>query len=513
MNVPEGHARAVAGRVAGELATAGARAVALVGSHARGEAMEASDVDLVAVGEGVAHRLERVDELLVSVSWAPEDEQRRRFDDPAWLATHVPGWREAVPLHDLDGIAAALKREAAAWSWERVEEDCDRWVAEGVTGFAEEAVKLRSALERREDTLAASQRSLLAVRLAPFLAVHRRLLYGTENRLWDLLAEELGPAWRAAQRAALGLGGETLEASSRAALCLYALAVREVRPLLDERQAAVVDAALAHPPPRAEAAADRGFVDGLAPALARHASILRRLLEALERDARFRALELQCSVARGAGDELSDLDLGIWVADDALDGALADLPGLLRGVDETVDLLDQEWDGAARRFFVQYASGVQVDAVALPARRAQGRVPEAVVLLDRDGLLAEPYEPPSRATRPGDRREWAFLAWIALADLDKYLRRSSLWEARERLEEARRQLLRLHAAAAGAAYPSFGLTALLDEDVALPAAVEGTVAGLDAEDLREAARACAGLLVDVGGAALPIAAWVQARLA
>ena len=89
--------------------------------------------------------------------------------------------------------------------------------------------------------MAAVQRSVLALRLASTLALHRRILYGSENRLWDLVAQELGPAWRDAQAAALGVSGESLEVGSNAALQLFALAAREVMPLLDERQRAVVE--------------------------------------------------------------------------------------------------------------------------------------------------------------------------------------------------------------------------------------------------------------------------------
>src|SRR5207302_10987777 len=46
----------------------------------------------------------------------------------------------------------------------------------------------------------------------------------------------------------------------------------------------------------------------------------------------------------------------------------------------------------------------------------------------------------------------------------------------------------LHAAAHGAPYPVFGLTSVLDAGVPLPHGLEQTVAGLDAAELRAAAR-------------------------
>ncbi len=231
---------ATARRVAAELAKRGARAVALVGSRATGTADADSDLDLAVVGDGPHYRLEEQDGLLVSLGWASPEEQRRRLYDPGYLATHVPGWRAAVLLHDPEGLAGAIQREALGWSWSEVEAACDGWVAEQLTGYAEEVVKLRRSLRTGDRITAAIQRSVLAIRLAPVMAIHRRLLYGTENVLWDLVAKESGEPWADAQRAALNASGESFEASCTAALELFALAAEELRPVLDERQRAVV---------------------------------------------------------------------------------------------------------------------------------------------------------------------------------------------------------------------------------------------------------------------------------
>ena len=71
------------------------------------------------------------------------------------------------------------------------------------------------------------------------------MLYETENDMWDIVAAAMGAEWTSAQRAALSTNGETLDTSCRAALRLYALAAAEARPLLDRRQRAVVDDAVA----------------------------------------------------------------------------------------------------------------------------------------------------------------------------------------------------------------------------------------------------------------------------
>jgi hypothetical protein len=229
--------RALAEKLAASLAEQGALAVAIVGSHARGEAGPDSDLDLAVVGEGPHYRLEAHGGVLVSFGWAPEAEQRRRLYDPAWISTHVPGWREADAVLDPNGVAASIQEEARAWTWDGVEPACDRWAAEQLTGLAEEVLKLRAS---PRETSASVQRSVLALRLAKIVAVRRRILYDSENRLWDEVSAAMGAEWTAAQRAALGLDGATWESSCHAALHLYALATAELAPTLDRDQQAVV---------------------------------------------------------------------------------------------------------------------------------------------------------------------------------------------------------------------------------------------------------------------------------
>jgi predicted nucleotidyltransferase len=233
--------RPVVDRLAAALGRQGARAVVLVGSHATGDATPDSDIDLAVVGSGPPYRLEIQDARLVAVSWADADEQQRRMYDPEVLGTHVPGWRRAIVLSDPDGIAERLRQEALDWRWEKVDADCDRWVAAWVTGLAEEVMKVVASLRDGNDLNAAAQRSVIALRLATALAIHRRILYGSDNQLWDIVSDELGPSWSAAQTSALGIDGADLRTSCRSALVLFDLAVEEVREIVDDRQRAVVD--------------------------------------------------------------------------------------------------------------------------------------------------------------------------------------------------------------------------------------------------------------------------------
>ena len=183
----------VAREVAEGLAAEGAEAVVLVGSHSRGDAGPESDVDLLAVGpEEFSFELERRSGSLVSMTSRPYEAYRRGLADPGSVCAAVSGWREAVILQDPEGKAASLIEEAGAWTWERLERRCDEWVGEEICSLAEEVHKLVSALRQGDWQTAAVQRSILAAHLAPILAVHRRILYDSENRLWDLVGDAMG---------------------------------------------------------------------------------------------------------------------------------------------------------------------------------------------------------------------------------------------------------------------------------------------------------------------------------
>lgn len=227
--------------VAGELLAAGALAVVLQGSHARGDAHPASDLDLYAIGAGPEYTVRQHNGLLVSVSWRTVEQERAAFRAPATAGLVVPAWRQAAIVADPDGRAAALQQEALAWTWEVVgQQACAAYVAECLTGLAEEVQKLVASLDRDRRWLAAVQRSVLALRLAGVLAVHHRLLCASENDQWELVAGVMGQRWTEAQGDALAVDGVPFVASCTAALELYALAAAAVWPLLDARQRAVV---------------------------------------------------------------------------------------------------------------------------------------------------------------------------------------------------------------------------------------------------------------------------------
>ena len=171
--------------------------------------------------------------------------------------------------------------------------------------------------------------------------------------------------------------------------------------------------------------------------LPRHAELIDALLEVCRADERIRVLELQASLARGAGDELSDLDLGVAVRDDEWERVADELPDRLRRIAPTVDLLSHtipEWGTRPhRRLFVQYADGRQIDLVVQPAASVTGRISGAIVLYDPDDRMADERVVSVATATAADVRAWEVLGWESLANVAKYLERGSAWEALNRL--------------------------------------------------------------------------------
>lgn len=237
-----------------------------------------------------------------------------------------------------------------------------------------------------------------------------------------------------------------------------------------------------------------------------HAEIISRLREAVIGRDDCRWFEVGCSLGRGAGDELSDIDAAVGYGP-ALEPAEIVALGadLVAAVGPAVDVLTHVPEGwpsdTTRRVAAEFLSGVQLDLVLMPARRRPGLPDDTVAVVDKDGRLATSWRPPvADPPSPDEAREWLMLGWWAISDVIKYLKRGSVFEAIERLGEARRQALRLFAVGRHVPYPSFGLVSLLDfPPFELPAGLAATYCPADPRAALAAAQATATLLRDASG--------------
>lgn len=260
--------------------------------------------------------------------------------------------------------------------------------------------------------------------------------------------------------------------------------------------------------------AGRAWLAALPAELHRQQRVMAELVKFCEATPQVTSFLVGCSLGRGAADALSDIDSAMGIGaerGDAGAAAIGEVEALvadaLPGISPVIDMLRHRYGPAGRlirRIFAQFADGAQLDLTVMADAelRQRGGRPDFVVLYQR-GEPPLSGTPTDAYTVTGEQvREWAFLGWCALIDLDKYLRRGSLWEAHHRLNDARQQIWALWAAATGAMYPWHGLSQVLDNDPGnLPPGVEATVAGLDRAGLRSAAIASAELLTAVSESA------------
>jgi len=242
----------------------------------------------------------------------------------------------------------------------------------------------------------------------------------------------------------------------------------------------------------------RAWIEALPDEIAGQRELLSRLVAACEANNAIRWLVVACSVGRGAGDRLSDLDMGLGVRDDAFESTLTQVRQIVDELGDLVDSYHHQLPGLTirhERIFAQYADRCQVDLVVFPASQTF-QVRDQVVLYDQDKLIAGSFE--QQPVSADQVREWAFGGWCALADFGKYLRRGSQWEALHRLHEARDDVWRLWATVLDVPNPQFGVTSILDyAPERLPAAMVPTVSDLDRDSLLAAARSLARQLNDV----------------
>ncbi|MBO1754924.1 hypothetical protein [Allobranchiibius sp. CTAmp26] len=265
-----------------------------------------------------------------------------------------------------------------------------------------------------------------------------------------------------------------------------------------------------------DASQGRRWLGDLPEELHRQRAMLTLLLDLCVATPSITSLSVGCSLGRGAGDALSDVDAALGVdASRGEDGARevsgvehAVVAALSQGQPPVGVLRDRVGpaDRFVRRLFAQFRDGTQLDlAIMAEAEVRRGAsAPDFVPLYVSSATSSSPARayPPADTATAEQIHDWTFLGWSALADLDKYLQRGSAWEAHSRLHEARHRVWQLWAAANGATYPWHGLSQVLDEDPHhLPSGIDATVAGLDLVDLRRAARATADVLARVSGLA------------
>lgn len=212
------------------------QAIALLGSHARGDAGPFSDVDLLRLLAAGAPELpdngtHLVDGQLVNVSSATAADMASWFDRPEQAVTHIAGLRVARALLDRGGALGVLQARAHAFVWDAtMQAHADRWASRQLVGWAEEAHKGLEGLRRGDVGRLLNARHGCSWGLNHVMQVQRGVLVSGDNAVYDEVGAAMAgqPEWLRLRRLAFGLEDAagvvpTLAEQVRAGLRLYVL--------------------------------------------------------------------------------------------------------------------------------------------------------------------------------------------------------------------------------------------------------------------------------------------------
>lgn len=228
--------------------------VGIVGSYARGQESQYSDVDFdIYVGKLPEKPYDRYtlcywDNRLISLKYTLLEDERAALTNPRRAIWAVPGLRGMKIVLHKDGSIAALQKAAQEFDWQPLQPAADEFAAEQVMGNAEEVHKILSGLTRQHESTVLYATWGLVKNMLEAVAVQRGLMITSENRYFDLIQDSVGrdSEWTHAFRTAWGLEPNSFQYQARgiAALTLYRLTAEMFEHLIPEKHHEVVSKTL-----------------------------------------------------------------------------------------------------------------------------------------------------------------------------------------------------------------------------------------------------------------------------
>ena len=229
--------------LAGQFQAPSVAAIALMGSHATGQAGPFSDVDLARFLEsegdepsGAGSHL--IDGRLVVVSNVPPSQVEKCFRQPEEAVNTIAGLRAGRALYDPEDIFIKIQARAQAFTWDSaMQEAANLWAGQQMVGWIEEVHKGLEGLRRNDIGRMLNARHGFSWGLSRVMQTQRGVLVSGDNAFYDEIARAVGPdsRWVQLRRTAFGIEGPgdvtpTLRGQIEAGLRLYI----ETAYLLDE---------------------------------------------------------------------------------------------------------------------------------------------------------------------------------------------------------------------------------------------------------------------------------------
>ncbi len=228
-------------------------AIALYGSHARGDAGLNSDSDLIrfvdsdeADPPGSGSHL--IDDTLVVVSNYTPSTVASWFSEPTAAVVAIAPLRQAQPLLDPTGHFARLQARANNFLWSaELQQKADAWASEQLVGWIEEAHKGLEGLRRKDEGRLLNASFGLSWGLTGVVKVQRGVLIYSDNTLIEQVMDAVGSTSRWSQlcRISFGMGGKeggspSLRERVVAGLQLYVATVELLQSAIQPKDAPLI---------------------------------------------------------------------------------------------------------------------------------------------------------------------------------------------------------------------------------------------------------------------------------
>lgn len=228
--------------------------IGIVGSYARGQEANYSDVDIdifvnkLPANEFDHYTLRYWDDKLISLKQTLLADERAALADPRRAIWAVPGLRGMNIILDKDGSLTDLRKAAQEFEWSPLQSAADEFASEALMHCAEEVHKVLNGLAHESESTVLYAVWGLIKNLPQAVFVQRGLMMTSENRCFDLMQDSMGrdSVWTQAFRKGWGLSPEGSDYQNRAAgaLALYCITAEMLDELIPEKHRPVVSRTL-----------------------------------------------------------------------------------------------------------------------------------------------------------------------------------------------------------------------------------------------------------------------------
>lgn len=222
--------------------------IAVLGSAARGDADEWSDVDVESTVAELGAKWETrpsfADGRLVMCHSITAAEQWRQLELPDKAIWAVPSYAAMLVVLDRDGGLGRLQAACRTFDYGPLRPAATAYIRQKAASSSEYVFKIRSAAATHDESKALHAAAALTGRCERITSVAFLLPIRTENEYYRVVQRAAGPAWTSAHRAAFGLDGGDAFAQAAASVALFRETVRLVADRLDDETRAVIDGTL-----------------------------------------------------------------------------------------------------------------------------------------------------------------------------------------------------------------------------------------------------------------------------